>query len=255
MATIKTSGIVSEIRGKMGGTVFSRNKGGAYARQFVKPTNPNSPAQASNRGLFGSLMTSFRALSTPDQQTWKDNAAAYPQQNKVGDTVYLTGAQLYAKMNMVLLNAGLTPITALPASPIALTTASATQALADVNSWTQDSGDPGTFSAGIAIEVPGGAWGTDEQVQIYASPMVSLGINSIRSTNLKLVANLPVASFVIAPMDTYGLAETGPLWKAVYGNPPAVEGLNAVYVETYLYSTLQGYKIPLGAQRYTFVSA
>jgi len=45
MAIIKFSAIVSDARGKIGGNVFSRNKGGSYIRSYVKPINPSTPKQ------------------------------------------------------------------------------------------------------------------------------------------------------------------------------------------------------------------
>jgi len=107
MATIKTSGLVSEIRGKEGGIVFARNRGGAYVRMFVKPTNPGTPGQSLVRSRLTSLSTAWRTLLEELRIAWNNAAAEFPFTNKVGDIIYLSGQQLFVKFNQNLLYAGL----------------------------------------------------------------------------------------------------------------------------------------------------
>jgi len=56
---IKFGAIVVAGSGKIGGHVASKNRGGAYLRTKVTPTNPNSPAQAGARALLASLSTGW----------------------------------------------------------------------------------------------------------------------------------------------------------------------------------------------------
>jgi len=96
---IKFSAIVSDARGKIGGNVFSRNKAGAYVRTFVKPTNPNSAAQQIIRNRIQGLVTGWRALSDAVRLGWNQTTHNFPQSNKLGETFYLTGQQLFTKFN------------------------------------------------------------------------------------------------------------------------------------------------------------
>ena len=55
MALIKTGPAVAVISGSVGGTVFSRNKGGAYMRNRSIPVNPQSAAQVVVRAAMAFL--------------------------------------------------------------------------------------------------------------------------------------------------------------------------------------------------------
>ena len=53
MAKIKTSALVADIKGTVGGNVFASNKGGNYVRRYKKPINTNTIAQQEVRSIFG----------------------------------------------------------------------------------------------------------------------------------------------------------------------------------------------------------
>lgn len=63
-----------EIRGKVGGGVFSRNKGGANLRVYAKPTNTNSIAQRIQRNLFRAMSGIWDAVSQAQRQGWNEFA-------------------------------------------------------------------------------------------------------------------------------------------------------------------------------------
>jgi len=63
-----------EIRGKVGGSVFSRNKGGAIMRVYAKPTNTNSQSQRNQRNNFRSMSGSWNALTAVQRQGWESFA-------------------------------------------------------------------------------------------------------------------------------------------------------------------------------------
>ena len=63
MAKIKLSAIVSEMRGKLNGSVFSKNRGGAYIRTKVTPVNPQSLAQGLVRATLTNLSQAWRGLT------------------------------------------------------------------------------------------------------------------------------------------------------------------------------------------------
>ena len=63
MAKIKMTAIVADMRNKLNGSVFSRNRGGAYIRTKVTPINPQTAAQVQARSLLTSLSQGFRSLS------------------------------------------------------------------------------------------------------------------------------------------------------------------------------------------------
>ena len=55
MAKIKFGMMMTDARGKLGGQVFSKNKGGAYVRTKVTPSNPQTIAQTTRRALFAAI--------------------------------------------------------------------------------------------------------------------------------------------------------------------------------------------------------
>lgn len=117
MARIKFSAIgITNIIGKAGGTVFSRNRGGAYIKNFVMPSNPTSPRQMYVRALFAMLSSGWRALSQDVRNAWDAARENYPTTNVFGDTLILSGKALYQKLNGNLINAGMTQLT-LPLEP------------------------------------------------------------------------------------------------------------------------------------------
>ncbi len=115
MALIVFGQGVSQIRGKIGGTVFSRNRGGAYARNFVVPTNPGSPAQVAIRGIVTFLVNKWNVVLSPaGREGWDDYAANVPMVNKVGAEIFLTGQQHFIRSNVPRKQAGFVQIIEAP---------------------------------------------------------------------------------------------------------------------------------------------
>lgn len=110
-ALVKFGGGVSQMSGKLGGTVFARNKGGAYARNFVKPINPNTTKQQDVRAEFALLVSSWKDLTKVQQQLWEDMAPQYPYSNRLGEASVRTGQGLYIHLNMNLQVVGATILT------------------------------------------------------------------------------------------------------------------------------------------------
>jgi hypothetical protein len=101
MASIKLGSIVSDIRGVIGGTVFSRNAGGSYAKQRTVPTNPNSNAQQKVRSIMGSVYAAWAALSAAVRADWEVYARAVSLVNRLGDAINVSGFNMYARSKAV----------------------------------------------------------------------------------------------------------------------------------------------------------
>lgn len=107
MAKIKFSAIaVTDMRGKSGGSVFSKNKGGSYTKNFVVPSNPATVAQQAVRALFGSIASLWRSLTQPQRNGWNSKAPSFPYTDVFGDTKTLSGFGLHQKLNGNLQNSG-----------------------------------------------------------------------------------------------------------------------------------------------------
>lgn len=97
MARIKFSALVSDVRGKIGGNIFSRNRGGAYVRTHVKSINPNTNAQQVIRNRMAALVQQWRSFTDSERLSWKNVSQLFPQTNKLGEVFFLTGQQLFTK--------------------------------------------------------------------------------------------------------------------------------------------------------------
>lgn len=96
----------SEIRGKVGGKVYSRNASGAFVRQYVKPINANTALQQGVRNNFSSLSSAYRDLSDANRATYENMRTFYKTTDSVGNVVTPTAPQLFNRLNGVLLQNG-----------------------------------------------------------------------------------------------------------------------------------------------------
>jgi hypothetical protein len=106
-----SSPIISHGSGSMGGSTYSHNRYGQYMRNRVVPVNPNSSRQAAVRSVFADLTQHWlNTLSTAQREAWDNYAANVAVQDKLGDSIYLTGFNHYLRSNTALLQAGLTRV-------------------------------------------------------------------------------------------------------------------------------------------------
>jgi len=65
------------LSGKVAGNVYSRNRAGAYVRQWVRPINPRTNAQQQNRIHFGNVSNQYHSLTNTQKANWAAFAAIY----------------------------------------------------------------------------------------------------------------------------------------------------------------------------------
>ena len=112
---VKFSGIgVVDGRGKLNGTVFSRNRSGAIARVKVTPINPNTASQAQARSILTSLSQSWRTFNQSVILVWNAAVADFQTTDVFGDLRTPTGKNLFTKLNANLISVGVSPITTAP---------------------------------------------------------------------------------------------------------------------------------------------
>ena len=107
MALIKLGAFVTEVSGKIGGTIFSKNKGGAYAKNRVVPSNPQTTFQANVRAFFAQIAKKWKTLTQAQRDSWSAAALTVTKINRLGDTIKLSGSQLYQERSLNLYNARL----------------------------------------------------------------------------------------------------------------------------------------------------
>ena len=105
MAVIKLGSIVTDIAGSIGGTTFRRTSTGHAAYNKQGRQVKSAFAKASRKNALGNIFSSWYNLTESEREQWAYNASVYPLKNKFGNTKYLTGRQLYTKLNAHLLPA------------------------------------------------------------------------------------------------------------------------------------------------------
>lgn len=117
MALIKST-ILAQISGSINGTTFSRNGGGAYARNRSIPTNPGTDRQDNVRTALASLAQAWRdTLDDAERALWINYGANLQVQNRLGDTIKLSGIAAFQRVNLFRLSTlGSSMVTSPPAS-------------------------------------------------------------------------------------------------------------------------------------------
>jgi hypothetical protein len=101
--------------GSLGGVTFSHNKGGYYTRTRAVPTNPNTALQSAVRAALGQLASRWgTTLTDAYRDAWNIYASNVPVLNSLGETINLTGQQMFIRSNVPRIQAGLTIIDAGP---------------------------------------------------------------------------------------------------------------------------------------------
>ena len=100
MAKVKYGGGVADMRNAFAGQVHSRNTYGNYIRQKVSPVQPRTPRQQQLRSQLSDLAKRYSTLLTDEQRNeWINFAAANPVVDVFGDSITLTGINMYQKVN------------------------------------------------------------------------------------------------------------------------------------------------------------
>jgi hypothetical protein len=101
MAIIKLGELVAGIRGTIGGTTYSANKSGPFAKGWSRGTNPRSSPQSNQRSVIAAFASSWRDLTQTQRDGWDTYAAAAAQdlENSLGETYSISGFNWYIRIN------------------------------------------------------------------------------------------------------------------------------------------------------------
>jgi hypothetical protein len=105
--------------GSTANLTYSHNKGGQYTRNRRSPTQPvGTGRRAFIRSAFGNASSAWGALSAANQAAWVSFAPGHPITDALGQSIVLSGHQLFVGVATALLNV----LQALPTVPPASTT-------------------------------------------------------------------------------------------------------------------------------------
>ncbi len=138
--------------GAQGGIVWSHNAAGPYVRARSIPTNPNTDRQVAVRNAVRSISIAWdTVLSQAQRDAWDTYAANVAWQNRLGQTITLTGLNHFIRSNTPRLISGIARV---DAAPVIFDIAAAEAALtATASEATQDltiDGDPAGLWIGEA---------------------------------------------------------------------------------------------------------
>ena len=105
MAVIKLGSIITDIAGSIGGTTFRRTSTGHAVYNKQGRQVKSAFAKASRKNELGNIFSNWYNITESEREQWAINASNYPLKDKFGNTKYLTGRQLFTKLNAQLLPA------------------------------------------------------------------------------------------------------------------------------------------------------
>lgn len=168
MSKVLFTAVVADMRNKLNGTVFSKNRYGAYVRTKVTPVNPQSTSQQAARNILSTLSAQWRSLTEAQRQGWINAAPNFPTTDIFGNPKILSGNALFVSLNSNLLNTGASAITDAPL-PAALPAVA-------MGTITATAGTPALTVAFTPTPVP-----ADFTFKIEATSQVGAGISFVKN--------------------------------------------------------------------------
>jgi len=101
--------------GSIAGTTFSHNRAGQYTRNRRTPVQPvGTGRRGVIKAAFGAASSAWGALAVAVQAAWISYAAGHPYVDALGQSIKLTGHQMYVAINTMLINCGAVQSSAIP---------------------------------------------------------------------------------------------------------------------------------------------
>lgn len=223
MAKVLFTAVVADMRNKLNGTVFSKNRYGAYTRTKVTPVNPQTTSQQNARNILATNSQNWRGITEAQRQSWIDAAPNFPFTDIFGNSKILSGQALYVKLNNNLNIVGELAIASAP-TPVSIPAFSLTSVTADDSANTVIIAGTTPVPANFALVV-------------QATPNVTAGKSFVKN----LFRNTSIQA--AAATSPYDISAD---YVALFGDP--VLGMK-VFVKCFLVSTISGQAgIPVQAQ-------
>jgi hypothetical protein len=177
------SALVDCARGNLGGQVASRNTAGDYITGFIKPHFPGTIFQTQSDSNFTAVLLYWQQLNDTERGTWISAAASgdFDFLNKCGTSFHPSGQQLFTKLNLQAFDFSF-PIRSAPSLPI-FTIITFDDMTADI-------------AGGITVTYNTGSLAADEGMIIYASRLLSVGVNSPGPRPLRKIIYVDDATFL-----------------------------------------------------------
>lgn len=100
MAKVVNGAIVTEIRGKIQGSVFSRNRAGKYIQAQPRKVNKRTSSELNARNIFATFSSKWGALTEDQRTTWIIAAECTAADENFSSLKGLSGQNLYVRSNV-----------------------------------------------------------------------------------------------------------------------------------------------------------
>lgn len=126
MAKVLLGPMVGQASGKIGGMVFSRNRGGTYIRRRAHPTTNTSQWAEAAKSAFALVSGAWEDLDAAERQAFTIWAANNPIVDRLGNKITLDGHAAYVQLNSFRAQLGESLLTLPPtvSAPVGLATLS-----------------------------------------------------------------------------------------------------------------------------------
>lgn len=197
MSKALLSGLITDIRGKFGGSQWNKNKAGNNIGRRANQRRQGSGSQNIQRSRQSNISKQWRAITQTQRDAWNSSAELYPQIDRFGNPMVLSGYNWFIRCNQYLQTIGEPFQPDAPGSidmpQITLLTSGA-------------SAQPAGGLAGIEITWTFTGPSTGKVVSVFASPAQSQGIG---------VNNKGWKQMVVVPIVEEG-EQYDPQWIARY---------------------------------------
>jgi hypothetical protein len=99
MARIIYGGLVTEIKGSMGGTTFQSNRYGFTVKNKANVSKSGTQDQALQKVRLQGLSRQWASLTDAERASWNSYATTYPTRSAKNPTAYLSGYNLFLRYN------------------------------------------------------------------------------------------------------------------------------------------------------------
>jgi len=164
MAVIQPSGLITGIKGVLGGAIYQYNGGGNIVRTRTSHKNQSFTRWQLRKTQLGYVASTWRALTDANRTAWEAIVASYPTTDKWGNARNPSGYELYIRLNTPLFEGGFTMLT-VPIAPVAITA---------VTMSAPTFGGTIVISANWDVE-----FGARERLIIFAAPPCSAGVSHV----------------------------------------------------------------------------
>lgn len=185
MAKVVFSDLIVEMRGKTGGAVYSKNRGGAYRKRRTVPSNPQTAAQIAVRSKISTLSQAWKTLTGEQQAAWQAATPQFQYVNNLGQLQSYTAQALFMALNSSIraANPSASLLTS-PPSPASITNVIPSSVEIEIAAGTVD-----TATINFAPTVPAG-----HAVLLQATRGLSTGVTRPSQSDFRQVMVIPAAA-------------------------------------------------------------